>query len=171
MNYLVYLHRDRCNQQVFYVGVGDRSRAYDEKNRSAEWKDKISECYFDVEILAKSLTKDLAFQIEKSMIEMYGMNNLINKTKGGLGASGYAHTQESKIKIAQGQLGKKRTTEEIIKSVSARRELYANSYKHIESGLIFKGLKTACDYFKVNYKQEHQRIKRNSFNKNFELIK
>jgi len=171
MSYLVYLHRDRCNQQVFYVGVGDRSRAYDEKNRSVEWKDKISECYFDVEILAKSLTKDLAFQIEKSIIEEYGINNLINKTTGGLGASGYVHTAETKEKIAKGQLGKKRTKEEVNKSILARMALHSNSYKHIESGLIFKGLKIACDYFQISYKQEHQRIKRNSINKNFELIK
>ena len=37
-NYLVYLHKDRCTNDVFYVGIGDRSRAYDEKSRSKEPK-------------------------------------------------------------------------------------------------------------------------------------
>jgi hypothetical protein len=169
-NYLVYLHKDRCTNNVFYVGIGNRSRAYDERNRSKEWKNAISECYFDVEIIAKSLPRTLAFEIEKSLIDLYGLNNLVNKTKGGLGASGYSHTDESKSKIAKGQLGKKRSKAEIDKSVNARILLYSNSYKHIKTGMIFKGLKNGCIHFGINYKVEHQRIKRNSNNRNFELI-
>jgi hypothetical protein len=169
-NYLVYLHKDRCTNDVFYVGIGDRSRAYDEKNRSKEWKNRISECYFDVEIIAKSLPRTLAYEIEKSLIDLYGLNKLVNKTKGGSGALGYSHTDESKLKIAKGQLGKKRSQEEIDKSVNARISLYSNSYKHIETGMIFRGLKNGCIHFGINYKGEHQRIKRNSHNRNFELI-
>ena len=171
MNQLVYLHRNRCTNKVFYVGVGNMSRAYDENSRSKEWKENILECYFNVEIIAKNLSKEIAYKIEKSLIEMYGLNNLVNKTKGGSGALGYHHTLETKIKIAKGQLGKKRSKEEIQKSIDKKIELYSHTYRHIKTGEIFKGLKKACVYFNIPYNLEIQRIRRNSFNKNFELIK
>jgi hypothetical protein len=171
MNQLVYLHKNRCTNEVFYVGVGNMSRAYDENSRSKEWKENISECYFNVEIIAKNLSKEIAFRIERSLIEMYGLKNLVNKTKGGSGALGYKHTSETKIKIAKGQLGRKRSKEEIQKSVDKKNELYSHTYKHIKTGQIFKGLKKACVYFDISYNLEIQRIKRNSYNKNFELIK
>jgi hypothetical protein len=171
MRQLVYLHKNRCTNEVFYVGVGNMSRAYDESNRSKEWKENISECYFNVEIIAKNLSKEIAFKIERSLIEMYGLKNLVNKTKGGVGALGYKHTDETKIKIANGQLGRKRNKEEIQKSIDKKYELYSHTYKHIKTGKIFKGLKKACLYFDIQYNLEVQRIKRNSYNKNYELIK
>ena len=170
MSYILYTHKDRCSNKVFYVGMGDRSRAYDEKNRSKEWKDKISECYFDVEIIAKNLTKELAFILEKSFIEMYGLENLINKTKGGVGALGYKHTKETRSKLANAQIGRKKSAEEVKKSINSRVELYSSSYRHIKTGTIHKGLKNACVFYNINYRSEHQRIQRNSFNKSFELI-
>jgi hypothetical protein len=168
--YLVYLHRDRCTNEIFYVGIGDRSRAYDEKNRSQKWKQRISDCYFDVEILAKNLPKNLAFKIEQNIVDLYGIDNLVNQTKGGAGTLGYRHTKESKLKIAFGQIGIKKSQEQIRKVVESRVKLYSNKYRHIETGQIFQGLKNACDHFNIDYKKEHQRIKRNSLNKNFELI-
>jgi hypothetical protein len=170
MNYLVYLHKDRCTNEVFYVGIGDRGRAYDEKNRNTAWKQKIKDCYFEVEIIAKNLSKKLAYQIEMAMINLYGIENLVNKTKGGAGTLGYSHTIESKQKIGISNIGRKRTIESINKSINTRTELHSNNYKHIQTGKIIKGLKNACIEFGVNYKSEHQRIKRNSNNKNFELI-
>ena len=171
MGYILYSHKDRCSNQVFYIGIGDcRARAYDEKSRSKEWKEKISECYFDVEIIAKNLTKELAFILEKSFIEMYQLENLINKTKGGVGSWGYKHTTETKKKLSNAQIGRKKTDEEIKKSVNSRIELHSSTYKHIKTGNIHKGLKNACEIYDINYKMEHQRISRNSFNKNFNII-
>ena len=170
MNYILYIHRDRCSNKVFYVGMGDRSRAYDEKNRSKEWKDKISECYFDVEIIAKNLTKELAFILEKSFIEMYGIENLINKTKGGVGSLGYNHTKETRTKISDALKGRKKSAEQIKKAIDSRVELHSLNYKHIKTGTIHKGLKSACIFYNINYKAEHQRMRRNSFNKSFELL-
>lgn len=170
MSYILYIHKDRCSNKVFYVGMGDRSRAYDEKNRSKEWKDKISECYFDVEIVAKNLTKELAFILEKSFIEMYGLENLINKTKGGVGSLGYKHTKETRSKLSNAQIGRKKSAEEVKKAINSRVELYSSSYRHIKTGTIHKGLKNACVFYNINYRAEHQRIQRNSFNKSFELV-
>lgn len=150
--------------------MGDRSRAYDEKNRSKEWKNKISECYFDVEIVAKNLTKELAFILEKSFIEMYGLENLINKTKGGVGSLGYKHTKETRSKLSNAQIGRKKSAEEVKKAINSRVELYSSSYRHIKTGTIHKGLKNACVFYNINYRAEHQRIQRNSFNKSFELV-
>lgn len=169
-NYLVYSHVNRCTNKVFYIGIGDRGRAYDEKSRSKEWKKAIQDCYFDVEIIAKNLTKDLAFKIEQSMIDVYGLNNLVNKTKGGGGILGYSHTKESKLKISNGQIGRVKSVETIKKGINTRIERHSKNYKHIATGKIFKGLKNGCDYFGINYKLEHQRMYRNSYNKNFDLI-
>ena len=168
--YLVYRHRNRCTKDVFYVGVGDRGRAYDETNRSKEWKEKMNECYFDVEIVAKNLPRDLAFKIEKAVIESYGFNNLVNKTKGGVGSLGMKHTKESKLKIAEAARSRVKTEEEIKKGIQTRIDRHSKTYKHIETGKIFKGLKIACEHFNIKYRAEHQRQSRNSFNKNFEMI-
>ena len=170
MNYLVYLHKDKCTNEVFYVGIGDRGRAYDEKSRSTCWKERIKDSYFEVEILAKNLPKKLALQLEVAMIDFYGIHNLVNKTKGGLGTSGYFHTNETKEKIRMSSLGIKKTIESIKKTIETKKNRHSKNYKHIETGKIIKGLKVACEEFGINYKREHQRIKRNSFNKNFEQI-
>lgn len=169
-NYLVYTHKNKCTNQVFYVGIGDRGRAYDEKARSIEWKNYIKDCYFDVEIIAKNLPKSLAFEIEKSLIDVYGINNLINKTKGGLGALGYSHTEATKKKIAAAQKGRIKSEETIKKGIQTRIDRFSKDYRHIETGMIFTGLKSGCKHFGINYKIEHQRIVRNSLNKQFELI-
>ena len=168
--YLVYIHKNRCTNDVFYVGIGDRGRAYDETNRSNEWKQKINECYFDVEIVAENLPRDLAFKIEKALIQSYGFNNLVNKTKGGVGALGYNHTKETKLKIAESSRNRVKTEEEIKKCIQTRIDRHSKTYKHIKTGKMFKGLKIACEHFNIKYKSEHQRQVRNSSNKNFEKI-
>lgn len=171
MNNIVYIHKDRCTNEVFYVGIGSsRARAYDEKQRSDEWKDRISECYFDVEIVAKNLPKKLAERIEESLIGAYGIENLINKTLGGRGTKGIKHTDEAKRKISQAQKGRKKSIETISKTIENRRQNNSSYFQHIVTGEVIKGLKWACKKYNINYKREHQRITRNSSNRNFNKL-
>ena len=171
MKYILYVHKNKVTQEVFYVGIGNtRGRAYDEHSRSKEWYNIVNEHYFDVEIVAKSLPKKLANKMEMALIDVYGLENLTNKTAGGLGTKGLRHTEESKAKIAAGQLGIKRSREAVEKSVQSRRQLKAAYYRHIETGEVIKGLYWACKKHGINYKLEHQRQRRNSANKNFERL-
>lgn len=166
--YIVYIHRRKDNGNVFYVGYGsDRGRAYDQKSRNKYWKEVLSETFFDVEILATSLSKKGAESLEKGMIDFYGVDNLVNRTKGGLGTTGYSHTQETKDKIALSHRGRNKSKEVIDKAVETKRNLHSSKYIHRETAEIILGLKWACEKYDVNYKRESQRIRRNSANRVF----
>lgn len=167
--YVVYIHTRQDNRKVFYVGIGStRGRAYDEHSRSADWKEVLKETFFDVSIVADNLSKEEAEIMEEMLIQSIGMENLKNKTTGGAGASGYQHTDQTKKRIASYQTGRKKTKEEIDKSVNSRVEAYSRLVIHRDTQEIIRGLKYACDKYDVSYKAEHQRLRRNSFNRTFD---
>lgn len=169
--HIVYTHTRQDNGKVFYVGYGyDRGRAYDEKSRSKAWKNVLSETYFDVDILATGLSKKSAENLEIEMIDFYGIDNLVNKTKGGSGISGYNHTNETKERISKAALGRKFSEESVIKAVETKRSLYSAKYINIKTKELIIGLKWACEKYNVNYQAESQRIRRNSKNRIFNKV-
>ena len=100
--YIVYLHRNGKTNDIFYVGKGsNRGRAYEEYNRSTEWYSVVDKDYFNVDLIGKGLTEDEAYDLEMLTIETLGLDNLVNKTTGGLGSSGYRHTKLTKDKISE----------------------------------------------------------------------
>ncbi|BAQ92839.1 hypothetical protein [uncultured Mediterranean phage uvMED] len=168
---IVYLHRRRDDNSIFYVGRGsNRGRAYDEgRGRNKEWLEIVNDVYFDVFIVAHGLSKDYSCELEEFIIETIGLENLTNIVKGGLGTKGYKHTKETRDKISKAQ--KKIPTEARIKAsnkgIKTKAIIRNTYYKHIETGQVTLSLKSACDKHNINYKAEHQRQVRNSFNKNF----
>lgn len=87
-NKVVYLHRKKIDNSVFYVGMGDLKRAYCKQR--PEWWNRVVEKYgYVVEIYKDELTKEQAFELEIELISKYGRidlgsGQLINQTKGGI---------------------------------------------------------------------------------------
>jgi hypothetical protein len=167
--YVVYIHTRQDNRKVFYVGIGStRGRAYDEHSRSSDWKNVLKETFFDVSIVAEGLSKQEAELMEERLIEAIGLDQLKNKTAGGSGALGYNHTDETKKLLSEYQKGRKKSKEEIQKSVKSRVEAYSRLVIHRETKEIIRGLKFACDKYDIPYRAEHQRLRRESFNRTFD---
>lgn len=170
---VVYLHRNAFNGEVFYVGKGaNRGRAYEEYNRSKEWNDIVNEFYFDVEILAHSISIEEAFELEEFIISFIGIKNLTNKTLGGLGIKGFNHTNETKkiISESMGLRAKDDVDKAVAKSWKTKHSKSLYSYIHINTREVVNSLSDACKKYNVSYKLEWQRQYRNSENKVFNKV-
>jgi len=134
-DFVVYLHRKKSDNSVFYVGAGTKERPF-KKSRSEEWKRIVYEDGLVVEIVKENLTKNESFDLEKELILFYGRIDLntgclINCSEGGSGCSGISEesrqkkikalksikkTEEWKQKISEGHKG-------IIKSKEWRKKI------------------------------------------------
>lgn len=167
---VVYLHRNASTGKIFYVGKGvNRGRAYSEYGRPKEWYDIVDKDFFDVEIIAHSISDKEAYDLETLTIETIGLDNLTNSTNGGLGCSGLVHSKETKKKISTSVKNRpKELVKEIAKkSANSRRANNKKLYKHIETGEVIRSLGLACEKYGITYKIEWQRQQRNSANKVF----
>jgi hypothetical protein len=93
----------RVDGTPYYVGKGKGGRAYKSRGgRKCPGRDRVL-------ILKKNLTEVEALRHEVYMIAVLGRKSnggiLTNLTDGGEGVSGYAHTEEAKVKIGKSQLG------------------------------------------------------------------
>lgn len=84
MNKVVYIHRRKDNNSIFYVGMGFLDRSKDKINRSKEWKE-ISKDGYNIDVVAKDLTRKDAVELESFIIDEIGLENLVNKSNGGEG--------------------------------------------------------------------------------------
>ena len=94
--FYTYAHY-KSDNSVFYIGKGQRKRAFDRASRNKKWKSIVAqEGDHKVEILAYWPTEKEAFEHEIFLIECFRQMGaqLVNVSKGGFGASGYRHTQE-----------------------------------------------------------------------------
>lgn len=101
---VVYQHRRKDTNEVFYVGIGrNEKRAYTKKGRSSYWKRIVNKYGYDIEITHKDIIWEEACAIERYLISFYGrkdlgFGSLVNMTDGGDGVNGYNHTDEYKNK-------------------------------------------------------------------------
>ena len=96
MMFYTYAHYKPDNS-VFYIGKGQRKRAWAHDNRNQHWKNIVAKHGLKVEILSYWPTEQEAFDHEKFLISCfrdmgYTMANL---TDGGEGCSGMKVSQES----------------------------------------------------------------------------
>lgn len=84
---IVYLHKKKETNEVFYVGIGrDEKRAYSKHGRNIHWKSIVSKYDFDVEITHKNICWEEACKIEIYLISFYRLLfKLSNVTDGGEG--------------------------------------------------------------------------------------
>jgi len=103
---VIYFHRRKDNNEIFYVGIGKLKRAYENKpdRRNSIWNKIVSKTNYTIEIIHKNLSWENACELEKQYIKQYGrINNktgiLANMTDGGDGAVGVVVSKETKDKI------------------------------------------------------------------------
>jgi ubiquitin len=114
---VVYLHTKKNTNEVFYVGIGKtEKRAYSKLGRNIHWKRIVEKYDYDVEIVHTNLDWSIACEIEKSLINQYGRDNLSNMTDGGEGITN--PSKELRDKMSKAQIGKKQSLETIEKRVS-----------------------------------------------------
>ena len=96
---LVYYHRRKDTNEVFYVGIGKEGRPYVSQNRNTWWWNIVNKVGYDVEIVHTDLTWDEAVEYEIKYIKEFGradlgLGNLVNLTDGGEGTRGVSNPGE-----------------------------------------------------------------------------
>jgi hypothetical protein len=88
---VVYQHRRKDNNNVFYIGIGKhKNRAYSKICRNQYWINIVNSVGYEIDILVEGCTWEQACEIEKGMIASYGRADLntgllVNMTDGGEG--------------------------------------------------------------------------------------
>lgn len=81
---VVYLHKKKNTNEVFYVGVGkNKYRAKSKSGRNQYWENVVDKYGYDIEIIYDNITMEDALEKEKELIKKYGRNSLTNLTDGG----------------------------------------------------------------------------------------
>lgn len=100
-NKVVYLHRNKITDEVFYVGMGSKTRPYDKNKRNLFWNNYVNKYGFYVEIVKTNLSSNEASEEEIRLISLFGRRDLkegslVNLSNGGEGAINYKKTTDSK---------------------------------------------------------------------------
>lgn len=112
IKFYTYLHRRESDNSIFYVGKGQRRRAWITRRKSnPHWMNTVAKHGFKVEICAEWPTEAEAFEHEKFLIECFRDMGyaLCNMTDGGEGASGLKHpprSAETRAKLSAANKGK-----------------------------------------------------------------
>ena len=110
---VVYQHRRKDNNSVFYIGIGkDKKRAYEIGKRNKNWINIVKKYGYEVDVLLEGISWNEACNVEVGMIKDYGrkdlgLGNLVNLTDGGEGSYGLILSDEARIKISISKIGKK----------------------------------------------------------------
>ena len=106
----IYEHIRSDTNAIFYVGKGTDKRMHSKHRRNAHWNNIVRKAGgFTVREVCRHEDEELLFLAEQERIDQLkrlGVK-LSNKTNGGEGPSGYRHTEATKQKIAELQMGEK----------------------------------------------------------------
>lgn len=116
----IYQHIRLDTNEIFYIGIGINRRPFTKSNRNKHWNNIVSKYGYRVEIITTCDSWEEACQIEKYLIKYYGrrdlgFGSLVNMTDGGDGMLGFNHSEETKEKLREANLGIKRTEETKLK--------------------------------------------------------
>lgn len=97
--FYVYEHWRPDTGACFYVGKGTRRRAWNLRERNPHHTSIISKLTalgysVDVRVIARDLTEQEAFDLERQRIALYSRKVLCNMTDGGDGSSGWVPSEE-----------------------------------------------------------------------------
>jgi hypothetical protein len=183
---------------IFYIGKGTGRRAWSTKSRNSHWKNIVGKYKdYGVEILANWDTEKEAFSHEVLLISCFKDlgYSLTNKTNGGDGASGYKHSEETKLKMMHitsektklkiskarkdkyskknhprfGQIVSKETREKM-RTANAGGLNNPKTRKIKLNDKIFIGIQTLADFEKLHYKTIAYRIKTNPRKWGYEVL-
>ena len=120
-SFYVYAHL-RCDGRIFYIGKGQKRRAWSAACRNDHWR-KVANKYapHKVVILRDGLSEEAAFDLERRVIRIVGKVNLTNKTDGGDGVSGLRHSAEERERIKARRTGALHSAETRLKMSLAQK--------------------------------------------------
>lgn len=109
--YYTYAHYTADTKELFYIGKGQRRRAWQSSSRNRHWNYKVAKHGFSVEILAYWETDEEALQHEKLLIGIFKpRGQLVNVAEEG-SSTGAKRTQEQKEEIRKRLIGVPRSEE------------------------------------------------------------
>ena len=103
----VYFHLRPDTKEIFYIGIGSKRRVNTKNGRNKYWKKIVEICGKPIVlVIADGLTMEQAVELEKFWIKHHGLHRLANISPGGDGVSGFAHSEETRMKIAKLMIGR-----------------------------------------------------------------
>lgn len=107
---VVYFHKRKDTNEIFYVGIGDVSRPYNKYGRNRHWNHIVEKVGYDVEIIHTDLTWEDASELEIKYIKEFGrrdlgLGKLVNMTDGGEGMEN--PSDETRRKLSESRKGEK----------------------------------------------------------------
>jgi len=103
MHFCTYAHH-KPDGAMFYIGKGSVGRAHSSAGRNIVWKRTVEKHGgFSVEILGRWASEQEAFDHEIFLIETLRDMGipLVNIAAGGMGSTGFRHTDEHKVYVAK----------------------------------------------------------------------
>lgn len=135
-DFYVYIHYKASGLKTpFYVGKGRKRRAYSTHHQNTHWHRTVKKYGRKVKFIAKNLSEEAAFVLERELIKKLGRSDLglgplVNQTDGG----------EGTINISEETRKKLIPTQEIIDKRRETRKGYRHSKKtRYKIGLAHKG--------------------------------
>jgi hypothetical protein len=102
MNKVVYIHRRKDDNSIFYVGMGSINRVSDKTNRNSYWNNVVNKYGYNKEVVAKKLSIEDAYELETFLIQEIGrkdlgLGKLVNMTDGGDGCTNWNKSRTLKM--------------------------------------------------------------------------
>ncbi len=104
-NKVGYYHKRLDTNEIFYVGIGEPTRPYENESRNPHWHHIVDKVGYEILIIKENVTWDEACEWEKSEIKKIGRRDLglgplVNMTDGGEGTQGVIITDERRNNIS-----------------------------------------------------------------------
>ena len=181
MSKVVYIHKRKDNDSIFYVGMGNLKRVTDKKNRNNHWNNVVSKYGYYAEVVAKDLSIDDAYELEMFLISELGRKdlkkgNLVNMTDGGDGCTNW-NDYRTKNMIEKNRDNMK-SVSQYDKDGNLVNTYRSISYASKETGLhrqsirdCAKGKIKTCSGYAWNYSSEKYNHSKERFDKGSESMK
>ena len=150
--FYTYVHISPKDGKVFYVGKGCGGRAYAHKNRNIRWHRVVEKHGIMVEIVERFHSEADAFNHEIHLIKKYKSigEAYCNFTSGGEGPAGLIHSEETRKKISELQIGKKLTLEHRKKLSIAGKGRVVTEYTRAKISKAKAGRKMTPEQIRIN---------------------
>lgn len=163
---VVYQHRRKDTNQVFYIGIGtNKKRAYSISNRNRHWHYVVKKSGgFDVELLFEGIHRNEACKIEIRLIAELGRIDLgtgilVNKTCGGDGIKELSEETKLKLKRPKSEAHKKSISLYHADVKGTKNPMYGKGYLFLGNKNPFYGKKHSkdtIDKLKKNKSNDHK---------------
>jgi hypothetical protein len=106
-NKVGYYHKRLDTGEIFYVGIGEPNRPYEDGSRNPHWHHIVDKVGYEVLVIKENITWEDACEWEVSEIKRIGRRDLdlgplVNLTDGGEGTQGVIMTEERRKNTSEG---------------------------------------------------------------------